>query len=81
MNNSTTVIPVLWPRKDKNGLFPIKIRVTTNRKSSYQNIGWSIKKIEWSDFKKQVKSIHDDHEEINELIVKMIDELDSKNKL
>lgn len=78
MTNSTTVIPVLWPRKDKNGLFPIKIRVTTNRKSTYQNIGWSIKKIEWSEFKKQVKSIHDDYEEINELIIKMIDDLESK---
>jgi len=77
MTNSTTVIPVLWPRKDKNGLFPIKIRITTNRKSTYQNIGWSIKKIEWSEFKKQVKSIHDDYEEINELILKMVDEIES----
>jgi integrase len=78
MTNSTTVIPVLWSRKDKNGLFPIKIRVTTNRKSTYQNIGWSIKKNEWTDYKKQVKSIHEDYEEINELIIKVVDELESK---
>jgi integrase/recombinase XerD len=78
MTNSTTVIPVLWPRKDKNGLFPIKIRVTTNRKSTYQNVGVSIKKIEWSEFKKQVKSIHEDYEDINDLIIKMVDELESE---
>lgn len=44
----TTITPVLWSRPDKNGLYPIKIRITKNRKSTYHPIGESIEIVMWS---------------------------------
>lgn len=79
MKISTSVIPVLWPRKDKNGLFPIKIRITQNRKSSYVPLGLSIKKVEWSEHRKLVKSIHPDSDEINDQIIQLTEELEKQH--
>ena len=81
MKKSITIIPVLWSRKDKNGLYPIKIRTTKDRKSSYIQTGYSIKKSDWSDFKKSVKSSNEDHDEINEKILFIIEELEESGKL
>jgi hypothetical protein len=78
MKMSTSVIPVLWPRKDKNGLFPVKIRITQNRKSSCVPLGLSIKKVEWSEHKKLVKSIHPDSDEINDQIIQLTEELEKQ---
>lgn len=79
MKISTSVIPVLWPRKDKNGLFPIKIRITQNRKSTYVPLGLSIKKVEWSEHKKLVKTIHPDSDEINDQIIQLTEELEKQH--
>jgi site-specific recombinase XerD len=80
MNKSITIIPVLWSRKDKNGLYPIKIRTTKDRKSTYTHSGFSIKKSDWSDFKKSVKSSNENHEEINEVILKIIEGLEDNQQ-
>jgi len=69
---STSVTPVLWSRKDKNNLHPIKIRVTTDRTSKYISVGYSVKKSEWSQYKKFVKSNHPEHERINYEINMMV---------
>ena len=79
MRKSTSVIPVLWPRKDKNGLYPIKIRITENRKSSYVAVDVSIKKTDWSDHKRLVKTSNPDCQLINDRIVSMTEELESSN--
>ncbi|WP_193323737.1 phage integrase SAM-like domain-containing protein [Marinifilum sp. N1E240] len=47
---------VLWSREIGNtGKFPLKIRITNNGKISYKNLGFSIKKTEWSKANKDVK--------------------------
>lgn len=69
---SVTVTPVLWSRKDKDNLHPIKIRVTTERKSQYVSVGYSVKKLDWSQYKRNVKSTHPDHERINFEIEQMV---------
>ncbi|WP_304142536.1 site-specific integrase [Mesoflavibacter zeaxanthinifaciens] len=73
---NSTITPVLWSRKDKDGLYPIKIRITINRKSSYKSIGWSVKKSDWSNFKKRVKTTHKNFVEINHDIEKTLKEYD-----
>jgi integrase/recombinase XerD len=79
MRNDVTVVPVLWSRKDKDGLFPIKVRITKNRKSSYVSIGFSVKKSDWSEFKRKVKTTHTYHREINLSIDKIVDEVERRN--
>jgi hypothetical protein len=69
---SVSVTPVLWSRKDKDNLHPIKIRVTTDRKSQYVSVGYSVKKLDWSQYKRNVKSTHPDYEKINYEISQMV---------
>lgn len=79
MKDSITIVPVLWSRKDKNGLYPVKIRITKNRKSSYISIGHSLKKIDWSEFKKRVKTTHPKHFELNQVLEGFLKELENEN--
>lgn len=79
MRDDTTVLPVLWSRKDKNGLLPIKIRITKNRKSTYVSIGFSVKKSDWSEFKRKVKTSAPNHLEINIRIDELIKEIENEN--
>ena len=64
----TSIKPILWSRKDKNGLYPVKIRVTTDRKSQYFPLKFSVKKSEWSKAKSRVKTTHKNHSKLNNLI-------------
>ncbi len=44
MTKNITIKVVLWSRKDKNKLYPVKIRITEDRKSSYVNLGFSVQR-------------------------------------
>lgn len=79
MRNDISVLPVLWSRKDKNGLLPIKIRITKNRKSTYVSVGFSVKKTDWSEFKRKVKTSIPNHLEINSRIDELIKEIENEN--
>jgi integrase len=69
MNNSRTIKVVLYPRKDKDGLYPVKIRITENRKSHYINLKFSIEKKFWLKTDR-VSVSHPNHKELNFLINK-----------
>ena len=78
-----SVTPIITTRKDKDGLYPIKIRVTTDRKSQYFPIKISVKRSEWSKSKRRVKTNHPDHLHINNLIESKLRDLEqplSSNK-
>jgi integrase len=79
MRNEITVLPVLWSRKDKDGLFPIKIRITKNRKSNYIPVGYAVKKSDWSEFKRKVKTTNLYHLIINEKIDEILSEIENAN--
>jgi hypothetical protein len=79
MRNEITVLPVLWSRKDKDGLFPIKIRITKNRKSNYIPVGYAVKKSDWSEFKRKVKTTNLYHLIINEKIDEILSEIENTN--
>lgn len=71
-SKTTTITPVLWSRKDKDKLHPIKLRFTEDRKSTYINVGWSVNQKDWSNSKHRVKTTHKDHIEINYEIDKLV---------
>ena len=75
---SVSVTPVLWSRKDKDNLHPIKIRITTDRKSKYVSVGYSVKKLDWSQYKRNVKSTNPDYEKINYEISQMVLKIEGK---
>jgi integrase len=79
MRNEVTVVPILWSRKDKDGLYPIKIRITKNRKSTYVSVGYSVKKSDWSEFKRKVKTTHSYYLEINNSIDKIVEEVEKRD--
>lgn len=80
MSKSITVKVVLWTRKDKNKLYPVKIRITENRKSSYINLGFSVEKRFWLKSTNRISTSHPNHIEYNFLIDKKLKELEKVDK-
>lgn len=80
MKKSISITPILHSRKDKNGLYPVKIRITENRKSKFENLNFSIPKSNWLKTTKRISSSNPNHLEYNHIIEKKITELDSVKK-
>lgn len=74
-----TITPVLWSRLTKNNEKRIFIRVTENRKSTYQSLGISINPKLWLPHSGRVSKTHPDYEEINEKIENEIKKIRSKD--
>ena len=73
--NIAHIQPVRWTRKDKDGLYPMKIRVTINRKSTYVPLNFSVSKNQWGRNHK-VLSNHPLHVELNKQIQGTIEQLE-----
>lgn len=65
----------LWTRKNNENKFPIKIRITENRKSQFISINYSISKYHWNPISHRVRSSYEEHEKVNDLIENKIKEL------
>ena len=76
MNRKITTKVVLYSRKNKNKLHPVKIRITENRKSSFINLDFSIEKKYWLKSTNRISSSHPDHAKYNYTIDKKLKELD-----
>jgi len=77
-SRKVSIVPVLWSRKNKDGMFPLKVRVTINRKSKYYPLGVFIKKTDWSEFRKLVKSSHPEFNKINFNLQNLLEQLETK---
>ena len=76
-----SVSPVLYPRKDKNGLFPVKIRITKNRVSKFENLNFSLSKSHWLKTSKRVSTSNPNHIKYNFIIETKLKEYeDVKNR-
>ena len=73
--NIAHIQPVRWTRKDKDGLYPMKIRITINRKSTYVPLNFSVSKNQWGRNHK-VLSNHPLHVELNKQIQGTIEQLE-----
>lgn len=73
-----SIKPVLRKKKSKDGKFPIAIRITANRKSSYIYLGQQIELKYWDDLNNRVKKSHPNHKRLNSLLLKKIFESNDK---
>lgn len=67
-----SVKAVIRTKKNSQNLFPIAIRITKDRKTSFLYTGQYIKKNQWDNTKGQVKKSHPDALNINQLILKKL---------
>ena len=79
MKKVITIKVVLYSRKDKNNLHPVKIRITENRISSFVNLGFSVEKKYWLKSTNRISTSHPNHNEYNYLIDKKLEGLEKTN--
>lgn len=60
---------VLYPRAKKDGTFPLALRLTKDRKSSYIFLEYSIKKEDWIEDEQRVKTSHPNSKRLNNFIL------------
>lgn len=65
---------LLWKKKNKEGLYPIVLRVIKDRKPSYMYMGHYIDSAQWDDKNKRVKKSHPNATRLNNLISKKLAE-------
>jgi len=69
---------LLWDKKNKEGLYPLAIRIIKDRKPSYIYIGHYIDKSQWDEENRKVKKSHPNSVRLNNLIAKKLSEANTK---
>lgn len=67
-----TVKIVLRDKESKDGTFPLAIRITKDRRSSFIHIGKSIRKEDWDASEHKVKKSHPNHIRLNNFLLKKL---------
>lgn len=80
MSSKKTIKVILYPRKDKNNLYPVKIRITENRKSQFVNLKFSVSEKYWLKSTNRVSMSHPNHLEYNFIIEKSLKEWEDVSK-
>ena len=68
MVNDSRIRLVLWSRKKADNTYPVKIRITINRKASYLHTHVSVTKSEWNKSKEIVKDSNPSHAVLNQIL-------------
>ncbi|WP_224490090.1 site-specific integrase [Robertkochia flava] len=74
----SSIKPILRKKRNARGLFPVAIRITKDRKSSYIYTGQYIEQKHWDEELGVVKKSHPNSRRLNHLIVKRIAEINDK---
>ena len=69
---------VLKKKKLQDGTYPLALRITKDRKSSFTHLGYSLHENEWDDKGQKVKKSHPNSTRLNNLILKKKAELSDK---
>ena len=69
---------VLRKKKNAKGLYPIAVRITKNRKSSYLSTGQYIEEKYWEAKTQRVKKSHPNSARLNNFILKKLAEANEK---
>jgi len=69
---------VLRKKVNKDGTFPIAIRITKNRRSSFVHVGQSIKETEWDALNQKVKKSHPNSARLNNFLLRKMSEANDK---
>ena len=70
----SSISATLRKKANKQGLFPLAIRITKNRKSTFLYVGQYIDEKYWDVLNKRVKKSHPNSVRLNNLIAKKISE-------
>lgn len=70
----SSVTAILRKKSNKQGLYPIAIRITKNRKSSYIYTGYYVALHQWDELKRLVKKNHPNSKRLNNFILSKIAE-------
>lgn len=71
---ASSIKVLLWNKANKEGLFPIAVRIIKNRKPTYFYIGHYIEKSQWDIENRRVKKSHPNSVRLNSLIAKKLAE-------
>lgn len=74
-----TVKIVLRQKQNKDGSFPLAIRITKDRKTSFIHLGHHLKETEWDADKQRVKKSHINSSRLNNYLVKKLAEATDKS--
>ncbi len=77
--NMATVNVVLRKKVNKDGTYPLALRITKDRKSSFIHLGYNLNPDEWIADKQRVKSSHPNSTRLNNLILKKKAEASDKS--
>ncbi len=69
---------VLRQKESKDGTYPLAIRITKDRKTSFVHLGYSIKETEWDAVNQKVKKSHPNSSRLNNLLLKKLSEANEK---
>lgn len=64
-----TIKVVLRKKANKDGTYPLAIRITKDRKTSFIHLGYNIKPEEWIESEQRVKSSHPNSKRLNNFIL------------
>lgn len=64
---------ILWHKPNKDGLYPIKIKLYENRKNKYISTGLSVQKIQWSTTNNRVLKNHPKVDYYNSILKNLLD--------
>lgn len=73
-----TIKVVLRKKANKDGSFPLALRITKDRKTSFIHLGYNLKENEWNEAEQRVKSSHPNSKRLNNLILKRKSEASDK---
>ena len=76
MPTSTSI--VLRKKANKSGQFPLMIRITKERKTSYISTGYYIDLKHWDAKNRKVKKSYPNSTQLNNLLLKKLSEINSK---
>lgn len=74
----STIKAVIRNKKKQDGTYPLAIRITQDRKSSYVYLGHSIPKDDWDSIAQKVKRSHIHHKRLNNIIAQRLLEIESE---
>lgn len=74
-----TIRVVLRKKKNKDGSYPLALRITKDRKTSFIHLGHNLKEEEWNEAEQAVRSSHPNSKRLNNFILKKKAEASDKS--
>lgn len=74
LRHMATIAVVLRKKKKKDGTYPLALRITKNRKSSFIHLDYSIEEKYWDDENNQVRKSHPNSTRLNNYLIQKLAE-------